>query len=250
MLERLLDFYRNLLIIQYNNQPKAAATIDAVIKEVLANALFFDVRDGFNIDTAVGKQLDVIGKYVGVDRSFKGDQFPGDFFSVVATGELTPFADKRKGLVPTADWQDAEGSWLTYDDLVSVTNLLFDEDYRTIIKLKILFNNINVSHAEIDEALAVTFGSKIIPDSVGNMEMIYFINRERIKIAGVAIEKDVLPKPAGVKIKFIVRKNDPMLQFATYDRQNAAVGFTGFTTHNDFDSQSGEVLTYNKLTGV
>jgi Protein of unknown function (DUF2612) len=64
----LTDYYKNLLIVQYNNQPKAQATIGMYADEILANGIAFDVRDAYDIDSAVGVQLDVIGAYVGVDR--------------------------------------------------------------------------------------------------------------------------------------------------------------------------------------
>lgn len=65
------DYYADLLILQYKTQPKARATISALTDKVIADGLLLDVINGFNLDTAVGKQLDILGKYIGLSRIVK-----------------------------------------------------------------------------------------------------------------------------------------------------------------------------------
>ena len=65
------DYYADLLILQYKTQPKARATIKALTEKVIADGILLDVINGFNIDTAVGKQLDLLGKYIGLSRNVK-----------------------------------------------------------------------------------------------------------------------------------------------------------------------------------
>ena len=65
------DYYADLLILQYRTQPKARATISALTGEVISNGLLLDVINGFNLLTAVGKQLDILGKYIGLSRNVK-----------------------------------------------------------------------------------------------------------------------------------------------------------------------------------
>lgn len=60
-------YLANLLIIQYHDKPKAAATIKT-IGSLFPVDLLFQVRDAFDINTATGVCLDVLGKYVGVKR--------------------------------------------------------------------------------------------------------------------------------------------------------------------------------------
>ena len=64
----LATYYKNLLIIQYSGKDKAAATIQALVEKVIIFDLLSSIQDGFDPDTAVGAQLDIIGKYVGVSR--------------------------------------------------------------------------------------------------------------------------------------------------------------------------------------
>jgi hypothetical protein len=75
--QEILNYYSNLLIIQYNQKPKAVAEIKTWVETIISNNLIFDVRDGFCIDAnissiAVGVQLDIIDKYVGVGRYYNG----------------------------------------------------------------------------------------------------------------------------------------------------------------------------------
>lgn len=68
--EELLQYYKNLLILQYNKEGGTArATIDLLVRQVLGALIAQQVQDAFNIDTAIGAQLDILGKYLGVERS-------------------------------------------------------------------------------------------------------------------------------------------------------------------------------------
>ena len=62
-------YLSSLLIIQYWGKQKARQTIEAIAKMFPVD-IIFSVRDAFNLDTAVGKQLDVLAKYVGVARNY------------------------------------------------------------------------------------------------------------------------------------------------------------------------------------
>lgn len=65
------DYYADLLILQYKTQPKARATISALTEKVIADGLLLDVINGFDLLTAEGKQLDILGKYIGLSRNVK-----------------------------------------------------------------------------------------------------------------------------------------------------------------------------------
>ena len=66
--EELADYYASLLILQYATKPKAVATIQTTVTPVIMNQLPTAIQDGFDLDTAVGVQLDTMGKYVGASR--------------------------------------------------------------------------------------------------------------------------------------------------------------------------------------
>lgn len=73
--QELIDYYANLLILQYLGKPKAYATIQNLVTPVIMDQLPSQVENAFNLsgdDVAVGVQLDVIGKYAGVVRTGYG----------------------------------------------------------------------------------------------------------------------------------------------------------------------------------
>ncbi len=62
-------YMSSLLIIQYHNKPKAKGTVEALAKMFPVD-LIFAVRDAYDLDTATGKALDTLAKYVGVKRFY------------------------------------------------------------------------------------------------------------------------------------------------------------------------------------
>lgn len=59
--QELIDYYANLLILQYIGQPRAYATIQALVEPTIMDQLPITVQNAFDLETAVGAQLDTIG---------------------------------------------------------------------------------------------------------------------------------------------------------------------------------------------
>lgn len=81
--EELAAYYASLLIIQYADKPKAVATIEGTALPYLMDQLPLQIQNAYNIDPALGplaegKQLDVIGEYIGVSRTINGPSGPVD----------------------------------------------------------------------------------------------------------------------------------------------------------------------------
>lgn len=192
------EYYSNLLILQYHNKPKAKATIEAVVN-LLPDELIQEVTNGFDLETAVGKQLDILGEYIGTDRFY------------TENGEIKK---------------------------------LTDDDYRIILKFKIICNASNFSHKSIDDSLYDFFENTVRMDSTGNMEMTYFVPKNKTPIILAAIQKEVLPRPMGVRCSYIIEYDKKFFGFCTYQSQ-LAVYKTGFRDYNN-PSKEGEFLTYDK----
>lgn len=242
----IVNYYKNLLIIQYHNQPNAQATIELLINEVLASEIAFDVREGYNVDTAVGVQLDVIGKYVGIDRFFQGQDLTG-YFSLLLQG-ATPDVG-QVGFTTQALFPSETSQTLIYADILSTTQTLTDDSFRTLIKFQIINNNSNFSHQAIDSNLFKFFGNGIIADSNGNMKMFYFVTRDFFQIATIALQKGILPKPMGVEILYLIEENVPYFGMTSYDSP-ASPFITGFTTQAAYGTSIGQTLDYADLTVV
>jgi hypothetical protein len=108
--QEIINYYAALLIMQYAGQPKAYATVQTFVSALVANQIFTQVGNGFNIDTAVGVQLDVIGKINGASRY--GRNF---------TGPMTLTDDEYRNYIKIKIIQNSGGSAL-YDiqNLISI----------------------------------------------------------------------------------------------------------------------------------
>lgn len=87
-IEEIINLYIDLLIIQYRGKEKARATVDALVRPMLMEELPFEVQNSYNIDTAIGDQLEIIGQYAGVTRFGTGPFGPitlndADFRSLI-----------------------------------------------------------------------------------------------------------------------------------------------------------------------
>lgn len=279
-LKSIIQYYAELLIIQYNNKPRAAQTI-ALLAEVLqANGITFDIQDGYAVDTAVGVQLDVIGKYVGVDRFYEVVDL-NDFFALTDYEEVDPDDEDKWGFCTYATYDDFQyNGTLNYQSFLSVTNQLNDDDYRVIIRLKILLNNMNYSNGAIDTGINSIFGNDVRPSSDGDMRMWYIITDNLNAIIRAAMAKDLLPHPMGVGIGIINNAQEPFFGFAFYGpgggdtdeytwgdgsgvtwgdgSEVGAAGASdvlyssnilGFTDYLDYDTSNGDTLMYENISG-
>lgn len=203
-LNSLLEYYANLLIIQYNGLPKAAATIKMIANLILVNLLILQIRDGFDWRTAVGAQLDIIGKWVGVSRDYKGSLYWGQtFLSYPKSSDLVPDDETDSLQHGYSDYDTFEtdtGAVLTYKNLGFVEQELNDDDYRVVIGLKIIKNSINYTCKNIDDAIWEYFGGEVYTTWDNPHEVTYHYPSSLTTVIEVCNYKNVLPAPTGVSI--------------------------------------------------
>lgn len=200
--KQLIEYYQDLLIVQYHDKPKAKAMIKAEMEETLANLLDIQVRDAFDVGTAVGVQLDIIGKWVGVDRIFKGQMFDNQaWFSLTRYNE--PTTSLQGGFSRFDDFGTLEGGFLTYDFIISTRNKINDTDFRMLIKLKIIRNNIKHSPKNIDEAMYKLFADTLYTVWGECMEMTFYYKKKNNGIVKLGQGKNCFPIPTGVKANFV-----------------------------------------------
>jgi len=243
-----VNYYTNLLIIQYHEKAKAKATIDLLARTALANGIFFDVQNGFDLETAVGKQLDIIGKYVGVDRFFNVTD-PVDYFGLTDYTEVDPDSDQKYGFCDYATFDnDAHNGTINYNSVITIGNALNDDDYRVIIKLKIIQNNSIHSHEAIDDSMFKFFGNDVVPSSAGGMVMFYFVTANVTPIIRASLAKQLLPRPMGVGLYLIENVIGQFFGMARYNSPTPDVA--GFQNYTNYGSVDGDFLTYNRIVGA
>jgi uncharacterized protein DUF2612 len=274
LLDELIDYYTNLLIIQYNSLPKASATIELFISEALANGITFDVQNAYNLiastddnwdsggtwdsgedwdsgteGIAVGKQLDVIGKYVGVNRFYTAIDLE-NYFALITASEVSmlPNSPPAFGLSTAATIGNFDyNGTLVCNDIVTSQNALSDADFLTLIQFMILCNNMNYSAAAIDNALYQIFGTTLRAESTGNMTIVFFIMGVVSTLINTIIFKGLLPVPEGVG--FLIVENINGLMFGMVTARGTASAYAyGFSTCADYATLSGQTLTCTQIS--
>lgn len=82
-LQKIITYYKDLIILQYRDKPKAQSTVQSIVELLMADGLIFDVRNAYNFDTAIGRQLDVIGQYIGINRLISSGELDDDDYRIL-----------------------------------------------------------------------------------------------------------------------------------------------------------------------
>ncbi len=181
-----LTFAPDRIYAQYRNKPKAVAWYGIVPE--LANEIcnvYQDVSNSYDIDNAIGEQLDVIGRIVVINRSFES--------SVVFDVGTEFGADTLEAQFGGAEAQfESSGS--------TISNDVSDSIFRTLIKAKIAKNNSPATLDGISEALQYITNVTDI-QVVDNEDMTFSVSfgeeltdTERFVFSTF----DVVPRPQGV----------------------------------------------------
>lgn len=198
----LIDYYKNLLILQYRDKPKANAHIEALLKAGVIFDIATAVREGRNIETAVGAQQDVLGRILGVSRTITGTTFSRNYFGFMEYGDVAPFSFypmlKYGEAAPDAQFRDYEESNQSLYDLT-------DEEFRVIQKLAVVRNVSNASVKSIDDIINALFGAECYFIDRMNMTVVsYMVGSKWSRVFGIAKSENLLPNPAGVGTSIVV----------------------------------------------
>jgi hypothetical protein len=244
-INEVVEYYKNLLIIQYNQKENARAEIGLFIEQLLNNDIYSQVKNAFNLDTAVGKQLDIIGRIVGVDRFYEAT---GEAES--DQGQVVEYIDTNTAYdVEVADYNSNLDNFEVSDYAsLQVDNKLSDNDYRLILKLRIVQNNSDHSEKSIDNGLFLFFGDEIVQSPSDNMTMVYFVKNNSKRIALIAFSKGVLPRPMGVNLSGLIVRQNPFFGFARYNQSTFSSNVEGFKRYGV--AKDGEFLNSSKIINL
>lgn len=197
--EEIKEYYQKLLILQYVNLPKARGTVGAFVEESIADSVIAEVRDAFDIDSAIGAQLDILGEYRGVSRFVFGFSLTKSFFAMPRS--TSPNLSTYFGFAPHGALA-AEISWyfLRYQDITSVVYRMNDQEFRTVIKFVTKTQSSFLSIADIDDILLEFFGNFATLVDNGNMTITYNDSPAdpNANLFSLIEQSNNLPRPAGV----------------------------------------------------
>jgi hypothetical protein len=228
--------YRDLLIKQYWEKPKARAEIEAMGYgyEKIYN-FFNSFSDKFDLEQATGDQLNILGKILGVSRYTK-NLIPKKYFGFAENPNSTGFGDKFQIVYNVFPFKDKfENDYTDYE--------LNDVLYRQIIKAKaalLITSNQMVSDGKIsiNDTINTLFNGLAYAIDKKNMSLTLYVSPKIDEtLLRYIISNQLLPKPAGVRYSIVVQY-EPGLTFGFSDNINSL----GFADKFDLENQPGGVF--------
>lgn len=179
------------IISQYANSPVMLALISAMSKWVCGAGMFNDFFNKvWNLDSAEGYGLDVLGRIVGASR----------IVNLPAPGTYIGFA----GQTTAENW--GFGEW--YRGAVTTNNIrLLDDTYRHVIAAKVLANVWDGSIPGANRILMTLFpgyGNCYMADD-GTMAISYHFGSALSPVDfAIASQEGILPRPCGVAVSIVI----------------------------------------------
>ena len=205
-LQNIKNWIKDLIIIQYRQSKKNRALIDLLVDLIFANNLLLKIRDlCLSVENSIGAQLDVVAKWVGMDRYYDGLDLwerPYLSFPYYTTIKSGSYNENQGGFSTYKNFADNDGGFLMYrfwQDIRTQDNAMGDEYFRNMIKLRIIRNSINCTCKNIDEAIWKWSNGKVYT-TWNKMELTYHYDSSFKNIMTLAQYKNVLPNPTGCTI--------------------------------------------------
>lgn len=189
----LVNYYVARLIYQYSDKPNAQRLIAIFSDAVLMDDLATQLLNAFNLSTAVGPQLDILAKYIGVPRN---SNTPGtiDYFGLALYG--------GGGSVNGLNDYSALGLngfiFELYDSSGIPTTDFTDIQFRFVLGLQIALNHFDGTLSYIQDFLGRFFPDQITVVDNLDMTMTYHVV-PGFPLSNSTLE-NFLPRPMGVGI--------------------------------------------------
>lgn len=187
-----IDDYLNLIPSENANQPAFRATLTALLERALsAHDALSQLTAAFDLDTAVGAQLDIVGLWIGVSRNL-----------------TVPIASPYFSFdIPTLGFD--EGIWYSPFNPLSQIIQLPDSVYRVLLRTKVLCNQWDGSAEQMRAIWAQVFTGIAVTECYlqdnQNMTMDAVVVGPIPPVLKQLILNGGIPfKPAGVKITYSV----------------------------------------------
>lgn len=198
------DAYARLLIKQYYAQPNASAEIAAMVSnmETIRDG-YAAFGDAFDLDQAIGAQLDILGAIVGIARSipFVIDKLA---FGFSDNPNARGFGDRFVEVADVAPFQDKFEPTRTALELT-------DADYQYFIRARIAVNiggpyMVSDDRTSLQEVIQVLFDGLAYVIDKQDMSLALYVSPSFDTVRLQALQQlGLLPKPQGVRYSSIVQ---------------------------------------------
>lgn len=190
---QLVAYYVERLAYLYQ-KPRAQATVAAWGNQVMADSLPLSVQDAYDVKTAVGPQLDVLGKYIGLPRNI-GEPDPLPFFGFV---DYTGALDNLNGFNGYNGSPNKDAIYYSYGFAGQRNTNLSDASYAFMMALQIILNSSDGTLFSIQNYLNTLLPGIVTVIDNRDMTMTYNITVQAIVSPTVLLA--FLPRPMGVGV--------------------------------------------------
>jgi len=209
--------YLDLIASQHQDKPKFMALVELLVQPYVDNSnLLASLPTLFDIDVAVGNQLDIVGQWIGLSRYLQV-ALPNVYFSF-----------------DTAGLGFDQGTWLGPNDPTTGLTELPDDSYRSLLYSEIARNQWNGSVEDlvsIWNSFFAAYGITLAVQDYGDMTFLLGI----LSTTGLnAVTKALLStkqielKPEAVALRGYVIPSVDATPFFGFDVQNTTIA--GFDT--------------------
>ena len=200
-LNTAVSYYVSRLLYEYQ-QPNAQREIAIIAEQLLLEGLPWSLQNAFTLDSAVGPQLDILGKYVGIPRLI-GDPTSLPFFGFV---RYSGVGNNPNGFVSyLGNGNNNSVVFFQYNYSQTNATLLTDPAYAFMILWKIALNHCNNTMAGAQALIkAIAPGQMTLTDNL-NKTITYNIGNN-MPVDSVVLTP-YLPRPMGVGITVVVVNN-------------------------------------------
>ena len=212
----ILSDYLGLITPYHAQRPKFVNMLAVLLQPLLdAQAMLAQMTADFDLDTAIGVQLDILGLWIGRSRYLK-EAVTGVYFAFHMPGD----ADARDGF--------DQGIWLGPFDPTTAVIAMPDDTYRKVLQLQAIANEWDGEVGSIQQAFNTVFPGVVLQDkgdaAGGLMSMdvlIPGIDMNSLLLA--VLEQDFPIKPSGVRVN-IIETTVSTLPIFGLDVDNAIIG--------------------------
>jgi hypothetical protein len=211
-----ISSWLSLVTSEHRDRPKFIAFLSMLLQPIAdIQAVVRTIPSLFDLDVAVGAQLDIVGLWVGVTRNLTV-ALPNIYFSFGVAG---------LGF--------GEAIWRTSNDPLTGLVILTDDAFRTLIRARIANNQWDgtIPGAYTVWELAFTgTGIGVLIQDYGNMHMLFALTGPTLDAVTEALLKNgyLNLKPAGVLIVAYVTPTVPNVPYFGFGVQNPSI--SGFGT--------------------
>lgn len=182
--------YTQLVTSEHADKPKFMAMVAAVAGTFIDQQNFLNgMTAAFDLDTATGAQLDVIGLWVGIPRRI----------NVPVSNVYFSWDTANVG------WD--QGVWFSTGDPTDSISVLDDDTYRLVLRAKIAANNWDgtvITAAPILNSIFDNSATYVQLNDNGDMSFnVYILGPEPSALKKALISGGYIPvKPAGVRVNY------------------------------------------------